>query len=278
MRKYGIRLLCSLAIVWGSLLAFIYVNPYSGIIRFSEAVLQLSGSRGEFALGFSLPELVSFAMRMVPYFVFEAYFGIAFYRHFCTASVYVFSRYPHRIKWYMRELACVGAYACLYQVILLGTVILVTSLRYQLQVDGAGIALLLYHFLIYFIWLYAMTVLINLLAVRFGSNMSFFLVLGVQISCITLLGCAGIAEQKAEITGKAFVIWLKWNPVSRLVLGWQESGTDAVNAVLSQSFSVLDLNGSVLFCMLLLIVIAFLGALMVSRHDFLISDAEEGGR
>ena len=276
MIKYGTQVLIFSAIVWGSLIALIYVNPYSGVIMLSEFVLQLSGSRGEFVLGFSLSELVSFAMRMVPYFIFEAYFGVAFYQHFCTASVYVFSRYPNRIRWYFREIAAVGAGAGLYQILLLGTLILITALRYQIQMDSAGIMLFFYHFLIYFIWFYTMTVLVNLLAVRFGSNRSFFIVFGVQISCIALLGCAGIAERKAGNAKIPINLWLKVNPISHLVLGWQESNINAVNLVLNQHYKGLNLNRSLLLCLLICVVIILLGTIMVSKHDFLISNAEVG--
>ena len=77
----------------GSLLAFSYINPYNGQITLSELILQLSGSRGEFPLGFSsLPELLSFSSKLLPSFLFELYVGTSLYQHFFAASVYIFSR------------------------------------------------------------------------------------------------------------------------------------------------------------------------------------------
>ena len=35
--------------------------------------------------------------------MFELYIGVYLYRHFCTASVYVFSRTIHRTRWYIKE-------------------------------------------------------------------------------------------------------------------------------------------------------------------------------
>ena len=74
-----------LAVMGGIMLAIGYVNPYAGIISLSELILQLSGSRGDLALGFSINELLSFVMHMIPDFVFEICFGTIIYQHLCTA-------------------------------------------------------------------------------------------------------------------------------------------------------------------------------------------------
>lgn len=74
--------LVSVAVLCGVLLSLAFVNPYSGQVTLSELVLQLSGSRGDLPLGTSLPELLSFSIKMVPYFLFELYIGVYLYRHF----------------------------------------------------------------------------------------------------------------------------------------------------------------------------------------------------
>ena len=92
MKHKEITFLLLMGFCCGSLLAFTYINPYNGQITLSELILQLSGSRGEFSLGFSsLPELLSFSSKLLPTFLFELYVGTSLYQHFCTASVYIFS-------------------------------------------------------------------------------------------------------------------------------------------------------------------------------------------
>ena len=60
MKHKEITFLLLMGFCCGSLLAFTYINPYNGQITLSELILQLSGSRGEFSLGFSsFPELLS---------------------------------------------------------------------------------------------------------------------------------------------------------------------------------------------------------------------------
>ena len=65
MKHKEITFLLLMGFCCGSLLAFSYINPYNGQITLSELILQLSGSRGEFPLGFSsLPELLSFSSKL----------------------------------------------------------------------------------------------------------------------------------------------------------------------------------------------------------------------
>ena len=93
MRKYQNGSIYLLAVMAGIFLSISYVNPYEGKIFLSELVLQLSGSRGEFVLNYkNALELVEVAMRLLPCVIMEVFLGIALYWHFCTASVYVFSR------------------------------------------------------------------------------------------------------------------------------------------------------------------------------------------
>ena len=80
MKHKEITFLLLMGFCCGSLLAFTYINPYNGQITLSELILQLSGSRGEFSLGFSsLPELLSFSSKLLPTFLFELYVGTSLY-------------------------------------------------------------------------------------------------------------------------------------------------------------------------------------------------------
>lgn len=71
MKHKEITFLLLMGFCCGSLLAFTYINPYNGQITLSELILQLSGSRGEFSLGFSsFPELLSFSSKLLqPFFL-----------------------------------------------------------------------------------------------------------------------------------------------------------------------------------------------------------------
>ncbi len=269
--KYRLILTVGLALGGGILLAVAYVNPYDSKIALSELVLQLSGSRGEFPLGLSMPELVSLIMRMLPNYIFQIYFGTAFYRRFCTASIYVFSRYPKRLNWYYGEALSLIATISLYQIILLATVIMSTALRYRLQADEPGFYLLFCHFVLNTFWLYAMTLSINLLAIWLGSSRAFMIVLGFQVICITLLGCVSAIEKLFDEVAENVMIF---NPISRLILGWQNSRNQAVNQVLHSPYPDIELRHSFLLIFAVGSAILLFGGILVRNHDLITSNSE----
>lgn len=272
--KYKVRLALILAIIGGVWLAIGYVNPYDGNIFLSELILQLSGSRGDIPFGVSMPELLALIMRMLPNFIFEIYFGTVLYQHFCTASTYVFSRYPKRINWYFKETLTLGIIVCFYQIVLLSTTIFITLLRYDLHIDRAGIILLFYHFFIHTLWIYCITLAINLLAIKKESGLAFVLAMAAQTICITLLSCVNLINNNLD---NAFLkTFLRINPIAHLILGWHDSDMKSVKQVLNPPYSGLLLNNSIMYFILSYAIVVLFGALVVKKHDLLISNMEEG--
>lgn len=274
--KYRHRLLFLASAVGGVYLSLLYINPYNGTIMLSEAVLQLSGSRGSFALGFSYSELASFAMCLLPEFLIESYAGIMLYRHFCTASVYVFSRYPHRVRWYLREAGHLGGTVCLFNLLLLAAAMGVTAVRYELQVDGAGIMLLAYHFLIHSLWIYAMTLSVNLLAIYLGSSTAYGLVISAQMVCIVLMHLMDqlVRHFDGRLTYESALLG---NPVARLVLGWHSSDMERMGQAQAPFYMRMNLNGSLILFLLLGAAVSSVGALIMKKHDLLVSNLETEG-
>lgn len=273
--KYRYQPLFLTAAAGGVYLSVMYVNPYGGVITLSEMILQLSGSRGIFALGFSLPELASFAMCLFPAFIFELYAGIMLYRHFCTASIYIFSRYPHRVKWYLSEACRLGGAVCIFHMLLLTAAILTAVARHTLQIDSAGIVLTAYHFLIHSLWVYIMALLINLLAIFWGSGTAFAAVISAQLGCIALLSLMDLLVRYSG-SRLSYENILIWNPAAHLVLGWHGSKAETVSQVLTSPHMQTDLEDSLFILLLLGTVTTFIGALIVKRHDLLVSDSETG--
>ncbi len=272
MTKYRNWLfLAAAAVLGGIFLSFLWVNPYGGGCTFSEMVLQLSGSRGRFVLSGNLAELVSFAMRLLPSYLFEFYFGIYFYRRFCTASVYIFSRCPNRTAWYLGEAAAVGIYAAAYQVLLMGAATAVSAWRCRIQFDDAGFSLAWYHILIYFFWTYTISMGINLAATRVGSSTAFSVAFGVQAVCIALLECKRYAGQ--SMAAKKLVAV---NPAAHLVLGWHKGGAGQkdLQGLLDASLGI-GYTGTLLLYAACCAAVLAAGAVAVKKHDFIISDAEE---
>ena len=258
-------LILSIAILGGIFLSLSYVNPYTNEITLANLILQLSGSRDTLVLGSSPQELLAVAMRMMPIYLFEVYAGIDLYRHFCTASVYVFSRFSNRVKWYLKQSVQLLLKTIGFQGLLLLTVFLVSKIRMPIYVDVGGILLLIYHLVIQTLWTYFSTLLINILALFLGSNISFMTVMGIQ--GIGIVGL-GLHRYSQEI--------LKYNPLSYLILGWHYSLVESVDKHLTSPFEFLCLETRIPVLMCICIAVVIVGAVVIDRYDMLVSDAEIG--
>lgn len=222
--KRGYWKLSLAALLGGAYLSLMYVRPYKGETTLSEMVFQLSGSRGVFMLGLSFSELMEFVLRLFPMFIFEMYAGIILYRHFCTASIYVFSRCPHRMKWYAFESLSLFGLVCLFNILMLAAAVFTSVCRYEVRTDGEGIRLLIYHFLIYSLWTYITALLVNLTAMYFGSSTGYAAVTFMQLIFIMLLNFADFFVRHSG-SGLSHEKLLVWNPIAHLVLGWHKGST-----------------------------------------------------
>lgn len=214
----------------GVLLAFLFINPYQGEISLSEAVLQLSGSSGEFALMPVFRDLISFTIRLLPNYIFEMYLGTELYHHFCTASIYVFSRTPHRIRWYMKEVAGVWIVTLFVQMMQMFASIFVTALRYQVVVNQSGIVLMLFHIVVYAMWFFAMTLL-------FMPQFSRY--------------------------------FLNCNPIAHLVIGWHTGRVEILREALDSPYHGVYMESSLFWMVGISVVVIVCGMYLVWKHDFL---------
>lgn len=254
-----------MALAFGIWLSIAYVNPYESQLPLSYLVLQLSGARGDFPLELNMLDLLSFTLRLVPSLVFQAYIGTAFYRHYCIASVYIFSRIPRRLRWYGQETVALVFQSFLYQAVTLAAVLVAAAIRWQLVLDRLGFLLLLYHLLIWTIWTFAFTMGVNLLAIYYGSSGSFAVLAGFQMMCISLLTTLRIFEYNGVILSAL----KRANPITCLILCWQTSRFSPFGGgiYLEDSLAMVFWGAAAVIAV---------GALAVKRHDLLASDMEGG--
>lgn len=276
MIRYKLRMLLMIAVLGGISLSVLYINPYGGEITLSEAILQLSGSRGEFAMHFVMTEMVSFSLRLLPAYLFELYFGIMLYRHFCTASIYIFSRYPKRVRWYFGECLALGGNVILFQALLLVSALFTAAFRYRLYIDDGGILLGLYALAIPALWTYAATLAVNLVAVKAGSSTGFGVVAGVQTVCIVLFGLEDTLRRYMGIPFEPEGSLLRFNPMASLVMGWHTSRIEVLDRAVHAPYRTMDFNHSLAFCLALCLVILLAGAGIIQKHELLKSDSETG--
>ena len=247
LRRYGWYV--AIAVVCGALLSFSRINPYGGQITLSNLVLQLSGSRGEFAMGLYYGAMIDFGFLMLPFFLYQFYGGIQLYRQFCVASVYIFSRTTNRVKWYFTE-------------------------RWDVVWTTKGWILLGVHVLLFTLWTFAMALGVNLLALVWGSSAGFLTVFAIQAGMLAAL-CAGNGLEPSDPTLARLLLL---DPISRLVLGWQSGGALGLEGALPAVYGhVLTLSGSLLLVALMTVAVVILGLVVIEKKDILVSNLETGG-
>lgn len=260
-------------ILSGGILSIVFINPYDGRILVSEAILQLSGSSGAFPLTPAFKDLISFTIRMIPDYMFELYIGIELYRHFCTASVYVFSLTPNRSRWYIREVLEVAVAVFGYQIIKIFAAMSVTFLRYQIEPDHFGFFLLVFHIIVYSLWVFTVSLLINLISIKYGSNNAFIWIVGIQIFMTALLELVQIFESNLTLTK----MFLNVNPIAHLVVGWHTGTIKELKNSLEVTYIRLDFKVTLVTMLAISIFSVIVGMYLVSQHEFLILNANEEG-
>ena len=198
-------------------------------------------------------------------------FGNKLYGHFCTASIYVFSRCPNRMKWYGKELLQLINLICIFELVFLSTTAIASVLRYQVIFSVGGFILLGCHALIFMLWNFTLVLLVNLLAINIGSSAAFTLVMVVQMTCTAALSIINILT-KIQIKQDIIDVFLWLNPVAHTVLGWHRS--TLLEVELANSRYSLNLVTSILIPALFCIVTVVMGGLLIQKKDLLAEDME----
>ena len=215
-------------------------------------------------------ELLTFTLRLMHTFLFEAYAGTKLYQYFCTASIYIFSRTTNRAKWYYHEMFKITFQSFLFQFVSMFSTILITTIRYSVNFDSLGIKLFLYHILIFSFWICAMTILVNMFAVLAGSSASFVLSFGIQVALISaLLPITYIKENKTMAD-----LLKSINPVSHLILGWHRIEIQNTNEFLYTLSNSLSFHRSLLLVVAIYIGVVVLGLVLIMHIDLIISNTE----
>ena len=271
MKYMNLLILFLIAVGGGILNAFSWVNlPPVGPreMNLSLLILQLSGNRNDIVLLGTMDELLNFSIRMIPGYLACIVIGIELYRHFCTAGVYVFSRYTKRLHWYLSELSAMFLSSLVFQVLTVAAVLIVSMIRFHVVFDGAGCLLMVYHILIYTLWLYSMSLLLSTIASYSGSEAAYIFIIGLQTFMIALLSL-----NNAD-WGEPF---LMINPASRLVLGWYDSTVRLLPyQIRGNSYQWLSFAGSVVLLLAGALMISFITSYLIRHRDILGSNAEIG--
>lgn len=268
MKHTNVLCLLLIAIIGGTLISLSFINPYEREITLSTLILQLSGSKADLPLDVGLPELLNLSIKMIPEIVASIVIGIKLYSNFCTASVYIFSRYTNRIYWFISLVSKMMLTSLLFHVVLVISVIIMTEIRYNIIFCISGLFIALYHILVHSLWQYSMALLISGVAIYVGSDKSTVNIIGMQFLLITLLSL----KKYSKCT-----ILYRYNPMSSLILGWHISIIQIINESIRYEENSISFTFSFTYLACLTILITIITGIRIINYDLICSDVEIGG-
>ncbi len=206
-----------------------------------------------------LPELTFW---FTPLLFFQIFFGTYIYRHFSVASIYFFSRCRKRTSWFLKESLQLYLFTIFYLAIMLVAGGFITKIFSEVTIDVKTGKTLFFYLFIYSMYLFAVTLAINLAAILFGSSNGFILVESVNLFMIAIYAISGDFLELAEKTlYRIYEYILKTNLFSYLIFYMHKSEKD----YFISAFVFFTLSVVFLFC----------GCIVVNRCNFIESDREE---
>lgn len=210
----------------------------------------------------------------IPLLLFQILYGSFIYRHFCSASVYFFSRKQDRTKWFLCESGKLYILTLEYLIVMLVTGSLLTALVVPVEFDESAILLAVYYLLIQSLFLFATTIGINICSIIFDNGIGFAIFAAIEMFGIAGYLMMGRILPEDGILTQQYVWLLKINPFAHLVFRVHSSKWPSISGMLNIEGITFDLNSSVLFFLIISLIFVALGVVCVNRHDFITNNKE----
>lgn len=212
-----------------------------------------------------------------PLLLFQVFFGTYIYRHFCSASIYYFSRCKNRTKWFLKESGILYANTFLYIAIIILSAFGTISIRNKIAFDSITIIVLIYYILITTFYLFFTTLLINIISTKLSSATGFAIVQGVQLAFLSALCLKEGKILMDPASGHKDSKYLIFNPMAHLVMKFHSSSYGRLNSTINKYNTKFDVNISVVVFLVCSILTVIIGCIVVNRHNFIASDIESEG-
>lgn len=274
MRRNIIKAIC-LSALFGLLFTLGY-NSYVKEVTFPEIVVH-------FAFGynrFSYNDIINMCTLTVPYFTFMFIFGMSIYEHYIVSSVYYFSRCNNRVKWFVKEMLKLLLYTFIFVATMPIFGIVGASVSNDIIHLENGYMLYLCYVVIYTSWLYALTLITNVVAIRYNGYIGLIVSAGITFLFASLL-C--LWDEKAifsmEFTDNPYLdrngIILMFNLFSHLVLSWHTTSVEELELYIGRLGVKYDVSISICLFIIIAIVISQISVHIVKKQE-VFSVSEKG--
>lgn len=221
---------------------------------------------------------------LLPVLIIELIYGSYIYKLFCNVGIYYFSRQYSRCSWFLRK--CMELYLIIfgYTTIEIGLEILFFSVIRGISFNFAGLYCLLYYLLHWSLWLFAVTLLINVISLKLTSSGGFMAVFIGQIFCLgayVLASPTGIVSSFSWGTTFTNAV-IHLNPMSHVILALQKSSNGEIQSIISEAllhenYPLINFNFSIVYLVIMCLFVIMIGNRIVMKFEFFSSNFENGG-
>lgn len=243
---------------------------------------QLVNCLGYYDVEITKADIVTFVIDSFPYLIFQIIWGTYIYERFCSASVYFFSRKKNKIGWYLSECFKLFLYGVFYLIILLFFGILMSCICRRLEVNNIEIWVMLEFLILFSVFLFAVTLMINVLSIVINSMCGFAIVAGIEFICIAIFGIwsdwmvdFNLLSEMEKTPNILFQLKiLKVNPLSHLVMHWHSSVFDQINKTINICGMNFSIEKSILLFTVIAVAIVVFGILVVRKTELIENERE----
>jgi hypothetical protein len=258
-----------IAVIYAFIKSWQLISSYPQNVSITTCIISMGFNRPHF-----IPSYLTLLLGdLVPSIIFQVFFGIYIYRHFCVANVYYFSRQCNRVYWYMREVLKLLTYVIIYFCLYIGTSIGIINIIGYAYSDACTIATLFYVLIYQILFTFAFTLLINIVSLFLGSSSGFMVIYAVQTFFVFSLALYDKLLPLKGIWGVLF----KMNPIANLVFTWHSSNNQIFNKNINMLNINFSLNSSIMYFIIINIMTIVIGAWLIKKTDISLENKEVQG-
>ncbi len=204
----------------------------------------------------------------IPIVMSHFLFGTDIYKHFCSASVYYFSRTNKRKHWYFLESIKMYTDIIIYLLLLLGSATGIFFLKGDLEpISGKDLFFVLYYLAIYSMYIFVTAELVNIISIISSSNIGFAI---IELLCMSSFGLYSIiGDWLGEDVVMQNINIIRFNPACHLIIDIHSSQFDNVNQIIDKKNFDFALGESLISLGIATIVVLLIGSFVVQKIDII---------
>lgn len=212
---------------------------------------------------------------LVPMLIFQLLSGTEIYSHFCTGSIYYFSRCTNKKVWTIKESAKVAVYSFINTTAILLSFLFVNNIAGKEIVFSFGaICVAGYYILIFSLWNLFFSIIINVLSLKFKSHFSFSIASGLEVLFSLIYVALQDVLYKVYDHEELAVTLIKLNPFSMLFIQWHSSKISSINELIDIFDISFDINKTIIILLVMVSIAELLCIRMIQKTDLLSSNKE----